>query len=151
MTLSFIELAKHLTALHQVSDEFDASSEEVMLVKEYFRRVSVLAQELGRWHGGPFFDPVKLLGEPLLGDAERIIADFSTASNQPNAYVRRVCIDALRWTALAEQGEPLPQRHSDLFEPLIVLFERGCGFGLHHGELLIGGFAIPLQNWQGGV
>ena len=149
MAIGFADFVGRLKNIKPVSDDFDATEEDVLLVRDYFRRVTTLSREFNGWQGGPFFDPLRLLEKDLRADVEKTVSEFVSVCSQTNAYVKRVLIDAARWRALAEQGESIPAHHVDLYEPLIVLFEKGCGFGLHHGELLVGGFAIPLQNWRG--
>jgi hypothetical protein len=117
------------------------------LATEYLRRVAVMAQSLPSWSGGPFFNPTTVTSSELGSDIESEIRAVVSEDIEPNGYVRRLYLDYIKWQAYVEMGDPVACSHPDVYEPLIRLFEQGHPLGFHHGDLMVGAFAIPLTNW----
>lgn len=117
------------------------------LAREYLRRVALMAKSLPGWDGGPFFNTSEVTANDLDPQVITEIDAAVTADTQPNGYVRRLCIDYIKWQAYVEVADPVACLYPDIFEPLLRLFERGQSFGIRHGELVVGSFAIPLTAW----
>jgi hypothetical protein len=138
---------QRVRAIRSLVGSNEASAFDVALAREYLRRVALMAKSLAGWTGGPFFDTTAVAAADL---DVRIKSEIEAAVNaeiQPNAYVRRLCVDYLKWRAYVDAGNPTACAHANIYEPLMRLFERGHSIGLHHGELIVGSFAIPLGRW----
>ncbi|TGO03411.1 hypothetical protein PN36_06550 [Candidatus Thiomargarita nelsonii] len=78
----------------------------------------------------------------------KFLESFSDIERVKNASVFISCKYFLLWNEGIDLGEKIATTYPDLFDPLICLIESGGEFGFHHGELLVGGGAIPLNNWK---
>jgi hypothetical protein len=138
---------ERVSLLSSLNNDRDASDHDVLLAKEYLRRIAVMAKTFPDWNLGPFFDTKMVtnieLETPVRSEIERLLSSKA----QPNAYVRKLCADYIKWNAYADIGNSVASSNLDIYEPLLRLFERGQEIGLHHGELMIGSFAIPLNRW----
>ena len=63
-------------------------------------------------------------------------------------HLRRSCEKFLQWCSAVDGKAELALACGDLYGSLIGVIELGGNFGLHHGEVLVGGSAIPLRNWH---
>jgi hypothetical protein len=89
--------------------------------------------------------PARLLGFVPAQDTARVIEDQS--AKIPDAYARGFAKNSMEWAALTSTGM-LPANFSpDLFEPLLVLLEKGCRIRLSKGFLEVGDKTIPLHKW----
>ena len=77
-----------------------------------------------------------------------IVFQTTVGKQVKNAYVRRTCECVLQWCEGIELGKAASIRHPELFEPLIRLMELGGSFGFHHGDLMVGTYAVPLRDWN---
>lgn len=139
-----IQRVRAIPTLHANNE---ASTFDVALAREYLRRVALMAKSLSGWTGGPFFDTAAIAEADLDLQTKSEIETAINAEMQPNAYVRRLCVDYLKWQAYVEAGNLIACSYADIYEPLLKLFERGQSIGFHHGELIVGSFAIPLGRW----
>lgn len=125
----------------------EASAFDVVLAREYLRRVALMAISTSGWTGGPFFDAAKVVAADLDTQVKLEIEAAVSEVALPNAYVRKLCVDYIKWHAYRDAGHPLACSYADVYEPLLMLFERGQSIGFHHGELIVGSYAIPLKGW----
>lgn len=142
------DVVSRVLAISSVSGDRDASSSEAILVRDFFSRVSSLAKDVGEWNSGPFFDPEKLIGISPDDNAKAAIDHLNSAGSQRNAYVKRICSDAIKWASYVSLGNSIAVNHPDVYEPLLLLFERQVDFGFHHGDLIIGDLSIPVGTWR---
>ena len=54
---------------------------------------------------------------------------------QPRYYARHSCWWYIRWASVKNHTALAPLNLPDLYEPLIVLYERGGSFHPHHGDI----------------
>jgi hypothetical protein len=138
---------QRVSAIPPLGRSDGTSSFDADLAREYLRRAALMAKSLPNWEGGPFFNPAVVtlsdLSATLISEIEAVI----TSDSQPNGFVRRICRDYIKWQAYIDKGNPVATSFPEVYEPLLKLFERGQSFGMHHGELIIGGFSIPLESW----
>lgn len=125
-----------------------ASVDEIRLVRKYFWNVLCLSESVDDWPHGPFFNPENVVGRRLDDSHIAAIDDFLSKLRSENSYVRRICADALKWSLYANEGAQLAIEHVSIYEPLLSLFERGFDMRIHHGELIVGGLAVPLATWR---
>ncbi len=122
------------------------------LVSEYLRRAAVVAAALGGAAEWPFFDASALVTLPsvdsdtLLGPLEEKFTEFNVhldkipqgaGTLRVDSYGRSLCAWYIRWAALKNDLALAAQNLPDLYEPLIVMYERGGSFTRHHGEIEI--------------
>jgi len=121
---------------------------DCVLVNEYLRRAAQFAQVTSIETARPFFDAAKAIGREDAVPSEAIDELRGSIGRSANVFAWRICELYLSWCALVDSEEPTAIRFHDLFEPLILLFERGGELGFHHGELLVGRFTVPFHNWR---
>lgn len=138
---------KRICSLKTLPSNRETTPSDVMIAKEYLRRVALMAKALPEWKSSPFFDPKIITEAELDANVKTEIEAVLNSEMQPNAYVRKLCADYIRWQAYVDTGNVVACSHANIYEPLLILFERGQEIGLHHGELMIGSFAIPLNRW----
>lgn len=115
----------------------------VALAKEYIRRAALLIQSCSLNTKFPFFNAAQAVGKNPKIDIEKV---YPQIGNIENVFARRVCECYIEWSILVDLREPIAIQFCDLYEPLIILFERGGTIGLHHGEVVVGKYAFPLGN-----
>jgi hypothetical protein len=148
MSQSMEDTATRVLALAPIDGSVDPSEADVLLLRQYFGNVDALAKSVAVWKGGPFFDPRNVIGRDLSPEHAQEVNDVAAKLVHQNGYVKHLCVAAVVWAGYAVEGERLACEHDDLFEPLLRLFEKGIGFTIHHGEILIGRFALPLSTWR---
>jgi hypothetical protein len=131
------------------------------LIREYLRRSAVVAEAVGETPNWPWFDAAARLTLPgvdrrflpayVFLDAEpqyerpgvdpredRVIAlnqHMNEGSGRQSWYGRHSCWWYIRWAAIKNHPALAPLSLPDLYEPLIVLYERGGSFHPHHGDI----------------
>lgn len=148
MSQSMEETAARVSALAPINGNVDPSEPDVMLLRQYFGNVDALARSVPVWRGGPFFDPRTVIGRDLSPGHAQAVSDVDARLVHQHGYVKHLCIAAVMWSGYVVEGERLACAHADLFEPLLRLFEKGIGFTIHHGDILIGRFALPVTTWR---
>lgn len=148
MSQSIDDTVSRVLALAPIDGRGDPSEPDVLLLRQYLGNVDALAGAVAAWNGGPFFDPRKVIGRDVTPRHARIVNEVDGRLIRQDGYVKRQCIAAVLWAIYLDEGERLACEHEDLFEPLLRLFENGIGFTIHHGEILIGRFALPLSTWR---
>ncbi|MDC0763045.1 hypothetical protein POF51_20210 [Brevibacillus sp. AG] len=139
----FDEAAKRL---NQIDWEKVGSVEEpwnMALVKEYIRRASVLIKTYSLKTPYPFFNAANILGFDMELELSEICPSLAKVNN---SLITAMCVSYLEWAVLADRGEAHASQFSDLYEPIIKLFEKGGKVNRRHGEILAGGQAFPLAN-----
>lgn len=117
-----------------------------VLIKEYFRRVNQLLNEMDTSiNQYPLFSFAKILGK---GIDEKVYRACSKLDTIQNSYVKVICCGYLEVSELADQGVDEAIQYLDLYEPMIKLFERGGSFIIRQGEMVVGSSAYPLKYWR---
>jgi len=108
---------------------FNHTRSRVALMKEYLRRAALWSHQL-RAKQWPFFDAAALENPNIRADEELISA---VVENEEIIHqlplVMDTCVWALHFSALRDSGEARPYL-PDMFEPLVIFYERGGGFGI---------------------
>lgn len=115
------------------------------LMAEYLRRLALLDRELDGRIDHIFFDPGTVFKTDFKDRGEEF---FNLSFKPQNAYVAHICKTYLMWCSLLDEENRIVSKFADLFEPLIVIVERGGDFGFHHGELIAGNSAFSVKNWR---
>jgi hypothetical protein len=133
-----------------------------LLMREYLRRAAHWARAYGAVEQWPFFDVTELIapGFRAAEDVENALEDF-LARSVGTPSTARTCRGAVRWAALRtehsgalpdrdreeREGQDQPQLQAlpDLYEPLLLLYERGGGYSV--GEFIdLYGVMIPYGD-----
>jgi hypothetical protein len=101
-----------------------------LLMREYLRRAALWARELGAEPEWPFFDVTEFLAPGLRADA-RVEDELERflAGKVPTPSTARTCRGAVRWAALRQAADRLPDL-PDPYEPLLLMYERGGGYSI---------------------
>lgn len=138
-----------INAVRRVSNiEWDKVGKEekisnMALIKEYLRRAAVLIKTNSLNVRYPFFDATEALGKEQWVDLVKMCPQLEKINN---AFIKRICECYIKWAILVDEKEAIAVQFSDLYEPLIMIFERGGTVGVHHGDIVTGGGALPLPN-----
>lgn len=144
MSGSVDSFAERIRSIDWDADAWRTRS-RVALMREYLRRSAMWAQELDadEW---PFFDVAALAAPGVRADqglVDSVAGDPNVFENGP--LVRDTCLWALHMEAAKNSGTALPDL-PDMFEPLILMYERGGGFSLSStGTIDVDGVGIPRQ------
>ncbi|MGG4202818.1 hypothetical protein ABEW60_00550 [Paenibacillus jamilae] len=113
------------------------------LIQEYIRRAALFIKTYDLKTPYPFFKAANALGfEDDLG----ILVLCPHLKDLKNAFMRVTCEAYLEWLYLVDNGNEPAIKFHDLYEPLILLIERGGTIRRHHGDIIAGGYAFPLAN-----
>lgn len=128
MSDSVVILMERIRRIDWDSDGNRTRSRAV-LMREYLRRSALWSEELDAT-GWPFFDVAAFVDPSVRAEQELI----DTLSVDPNIFengplVRDTCLWSLHMEAVKSSGVKLPGL-PDMFEPLILMYERGGGFSL---------------------
>jgi len=113
------------------------------LVQEYIRRAAVFIKTYDLKTPYPFFKASNALGF----DNDLGIDELCPPLKElKNAFMKGTCEAYLEWLNLVFIGIEPAKKFHDLYEPLILLIERGGTIRRHHGEIITGGYSFPLAN-----
>ena len=141
------------------------------LMREYLRRAAVCAEALGRTGDWPWYDAAARLTLPgvdprlLPGyvfldpepeyrgpgtdpQEDKIIAlnrHMSGGQDRPTASMWNTCLWHIRWEAVRSHPALAPLGLPNLYEPLIVMYERGGWFRLEHAYIDLGEMMIAIS------
>ncbi|MHA6883112.1 hypothetical protein [Ralstonia pseudosolanacearum] len=122
------------------------SSEEMDRVVQFLKFVAEIARRRGGATGQHILvSPARLLG--YVPTEHVIKAIDGQVSEIADAYAKAFVRNAMEWSAMAEEGQLPEEFPSDLFEPILLLIERGCQIRLSKGFLEIGDKVIPVHRW----
>lgn len=113
------------------------------LIQEYIRRAAILIRSCDLQSSYPFFNAARALGY----DADPSIVENSPKLKElTNSFMKGTCEAYLEWLKLMDCGNETALKFDDLYEPLMLLIERGGTIRRRHGEIITGGYAFPLAN-----
>lgn len=127
------------------STAFDHANSRALLMREYLRRSALWACAYGAEQSWPFFDIAEHVAAELetppdvAAEVEEVLAGLAPTS------LKRTCRAALRWATLRDSRDDLPADLPDLYEPLLLMYERGGGYFLEE-YLDLNGAMIRLGN-----
>jgi len=112
-----------------------------VLIAEYYRRVGVFLQSISKEATSVYIGMDMLIGHKVAEEAwDEFHAQFPQFKPLNHWLMKLLCMHYLRWCSLIDAGEEKALQFPDVYEPIIVLFEKGGGgISTHHGEL-VGGF-----------
>ncbi|MFK8848153.1 hypothetical protein [Streptomyces sp. Ac-502] len=96
-----------------------------ILLREYMRRAALWARTCSAENAWPFFDATQHM-TPELHLSPEIIEELQAfLSRVPNDAVKRTCAGAVRLAELRRQTPEAVPDLPDLYEPLVLFYERG--------------------------
>ncbi|KOU66394.1 hypothetical protein ADK55_05770 [Streptomyces sp. WM4235] len=99
-----------------------------VLFREYTRRAAVWAQAYAAEGGWPFFDVTSYV-DPEFQPTPELAAELAEFLDRlPNGEVRQTCSGAVRMAELRAQNPAAFSDLPDLYEPLVLFYERGGEF-----------------------
>ncbi|QKG22235.1 hypothetical protein [Actinomadura verrucosospora] len=147
------ELAARLLAIDWTyeGDELHSRS-RIALMREHLHRGERWARHLGVRGSGPFLTLPDLIDPDVRADPDVVRDVLAAVPHIAMAPTSRACAAALHFAALQDAGVPLPALPGP-YEPLVLLFERGGGFGIDCSGVFIelGTAAIPRRRRDGKI
>lgn len=145
------ELAARLRAIDWAyeGDELHRRS-RVALMREHLHRGERWVRHLGLRGSGPFLALPDLIRPGVRADPAVVRGVLDTVPGLDLSPTSRACAAALHFAALQDAEVPLPAL-PDPYEPLVLLFERGGGFGIDCSGVFIelGSVAVPRGRREG--
>ncbi|MEU6747316.1 hypothetical protein ABZ914_13970 [Spirillospora sp. NPDC046719] len=145
------ELAARLRAIDWAyeGDELHRRS-RIALMREHLHRGERWARHLGFRGSGPFLTLPDLIAPGVRADLVVVRGVLDTVPGLDLSPTSRACAAALHFAALHDAEVPLPAL-PDPYEPLVLLFERGGGFGIDCSGVFIelGSVAVPRGRREG--
>jgi hypothetical protein len=119
-------------------------------MREHLHRGERWARRLGVGGSGPFLTLPDLIDPGVRADPAVVRAVLDTVPGLDMSPTSRACAAALHFAALQDAEAPLPPL-PDPYEPLVLLFERGGGFGIDCSGVFIelGSVALPRRRREG--
>ena len=120
----------------------------IALVREYCRRAAMWTQELQCAPKWPFFDVSRMIQADF---TDHRIAPFLANIEFRSSLVERVTEWYLLWHSLLDIHMDVIEQFNlpPPYEPLIILFERGCtSLKREHNLLYVGTAGLNVTDWQ---
>ncbi|MGW1192094.1 hypothetical protein [Streptomyces sp. NPDC002559] len=106
---------------------FEHAQSRRLLMHEYLRRAALWAQAYGAEAEWPFFDVTRYADKDFQLPPE-LAAALDECLKKVAYDARKTCGAAVRFAALRERGDVALPDLPDLYEPLVLLYERGGEF-----------------------
>lgn len=125
-------------------DRDDQTMPRVLLMREFLRRSSLWARELGA-ESWPFFD-VAALVDPGVRAPEQTVTEVVDSIPPQQSTIAHTCRWSLHFAALLDTGRALPALPHP-YTPLLRMYELGGGFLLDGtGFIQIDTGSIPMRQ-----
>lgn len=138
MTATAAELADRIQRIDWAGD-FRHTASRVRLMLEYLRRAALWAQRVDRVAQWPFFDIAEAIDPAARADAELVARTVETLPR----HASLTCTYALHFAELATRSPAAVSDLPDPFEPLILMYERGGDFVIHHAHIEVDLAILP--------
>ena len=125
--------------------------EHVELLRQYFQRASKFLDRFGPSGTPAFFDATEIICGELVSVSPIMQEQLNLIGSMTNSLSSAICLWYLKWIDFRGEYPDSVVDFEDLYEPLIILLEKGvCFSGIRKGELFLGidGHAFPLANWR---
>lgn len=138
---SFIESVNRLKRIDwEKVGTYDKAS-NVALVREYIRRASLFKLTFSIGGHFPIFSAAYDIGKDINVDINSVcpaLADFN------NHYMWHISKFYLEWATLIDEEVPEAIQFRDLYDPLIMMYQRGGMWYPRKGEVNVGSYSFPL-------
>lgn len=130
------------------SDTVENKYSHYILVQEFINRGNLFKDQ---------YCKTEMKGLAIFSAAAMISADIPTSIEEKcnvmglNTYgwiVNLSCKFYLEWAYLIDHENTIAMKHSELYEPLIKLFERGGHLTYHQNSLYCGKFSWPKSSYN---
>lgn len=108
---------------------FERVGSRRVLMWEYLRRAAVWAGACGAEAAWPFFDAARHLDPGFELGPRQAAALAELLPRVPAGEIRRTCAGAVRLAELRVRAPGAAEGLPDLYEPLVLFYERGGSFG----------------------
>ncbi|MFF8831884.1 hypothetical protein [Streptomyces sp. NPDC015131] len=144
------ESRRVMDRLHAIPWEadFDVSlrhaRSRALLMREYLRRAAHWARAYGAEGVWPFFDIAEYVDPSSIALDGEVSAELEEYIHRRvgTPSIRRVCRGAVHWAAVRTQTKVRLPDVPDMYEPLLLMFERGGGYSI--GQFIdLDGVALP--------
>lgn len=99
-----------------------------LLMREYLRRAALWAQTYSAESAWPFFDVTKYVDPEFQASPEIAMELEEFLRKVPGSALKRTCAGAVRLADLRAQNSAWNPNLPDLYEPLVLFYERGGEF-----------------------
>ena len=146
---------KAIERIRSISWESDFSRQksQTALLHEHWRRMVKWTEFLNCREQWLFGDLASCIDSNLEIDESKIQKlkqDLELLRMYLHPFIRRVCINFVRWETLKEGSSLVEQSNlPDPYEPIILMFERGGIFYTESGYFDLSGAGIPRPTWEG--
>ncbi|MEK4663637.1 hypothetical protein [Paenibacillus sp. SAF-068] len=140
------QLYKGIERINSINWSTSGGTDEpsnMALLQEYIRRAAILTTTYHLKTSYPFFNASRAFGYDVDLD---ITEKCPQLKELKNGFLKGMCEAYLEWLLLFDSGNEIALEFHDLYEPLILLIERGGTIRRKHGEIITGGYAFPLAN-----
>jgi len=119
----------------------------VMLMREYLRRLATSGHALASPRVHPFLDLAQLINSKIRADESLVEQVTAHMRRQCGAHAALLAKNALHFAALTDTEKSPKGVPSDVYEPVIILLERG-GSITHEGAgfIDIDSVGVPIQD-----
>lgn len=130
MTSLASDVAQRVQEVEWTATDYLHTRSRVLLMKEFLRRSALWAEELDLGDRWPFIDVARALrgsdtAPTVLLDEVRATLELKMVGG----YVTEMALAGVNLAAMRDSSSKLPDL-LDLYEPLLVMFERGGGFSV---------------------
>ncbi|MEU9148718.1 hypothetical protein [Streptomyces sp. NPDC048349] len=123
-----------------------------ILMREYLRRAALWAQAYSAERAWPFFDVTEYVDPEFRLSPETAAELEEYLSRVPGSALKATCAGAVRLAELREQNPAALPDLPDLYEPLVLFYERGGEFLRDNaGGLDLTGVSFRLGTPQGNL
>lgn len=119
---------------------------DMMLLKEYIRRVALFADFLSLNIRNPIFNAASVIKNESEINFDIVCQKIK---NIESGVIRVICEYYIEWSDLIDKKDNIAVKFSDLYEPALKILERGGMFGIRQGDFVIyGGGTFPVSAWR---
>lgn len=147
MSTYMINSINRIIKIPAIEERKNIEDLDALLIREYLRRVSVVVNELSLESVfRPFLSSELIANSVLFPEQVETINNIEKILNQPFFYVGKLMTEYIKWSAFYDNENENIMKFYDMYEPLIICFERGCSVEYHNGEFLLGNNSLGRIN-----
>lgn len=147
MSVHMVNSINRVIKIPAIEERKNIEDLDAYLIREYLRRVSIVVNELSLENMvKPFLSSELIADSALYPEQIEIISNVEKTLNQPFFYVGKLMVEYIRWSAFFDNKNHNVMKFYDMYEPLLICFERGCSVEYHNGEFLLGANSLGRIN-----
>lgn len=139
---NFRQSCSRIDQINWNKSQCDKPSHKI-LVQEFIRRGNIFRDiyDSENTKRLAVFSATKTIDETIPKDIQRIIENKNLIEH--GWTIAELCEYYLEWSYLSDMNNEVAIKYSDLYEPIIKLFERGGRLSYHQNELICGKVGWP--------